>query len=399
MARAKTWGVLAAALLVLVGGGVALRLWVFADDEAAGSRDSGPVPVEVAAVEVGAIERSREFTGTLEASAEFTVAPKVGGRVQKVHVDLADVVERGAVVAELDDEELAQDVAQARAELAVAQARVRAADKLVEVARRNFQRVEGLSQRDISSAQELDGARSEKAEAEAGLEVARAEVTRARANLKAAEIRRGYTQVRADWESGDDTRLVAARLADEGTMIAANQALLRIVDLDPLTVVVFATEVDYAQLEPGMAVRLRTDAFPGESFPGEISRIAPVFRSETRQARVEMRAPNGDGRLKPGMFVRAEVELETLADATIVPASAVVERGGEAVVFEVDQSGERVRMRPVELRLRSGDRAAVAVREGEALRGPVVTLGQQQLVDGDAIVIPERRAVDGEGAT
>ncbi|PRQ04724.1 Macrolide export protein MacA [Enhygromyxa salina] len=406
MGKAKTWGIAALIAASLIAGGVALRLWVFSDEQTGAAADSGPVPVEVAAVEQGPIERRREFTGTLEAAAEFTVAPKVGGRVEQIKVDLGDLVTRGQVVAVLDDEELRQAEAEARADLVVARARASAAEKVAALARRSYARVEGLRGRDISSEQELDTARATKVEAEAALEVAEAEVVRARAVSKAAQIRRGYTEVTVQWseaEGGeaegrerDARRLVAARFADEGGLLAANAPLLRIVDLDPVIVVVFVTEVDYAELTPGMPVTLRADAFPGESFAGEISRIAPVFREQSRQARVEMRVPNGDGRLKPGMFVRARAVLERVPEATIVPASALVDRNGEVVIFVLDEAGETVALRAVEVGVRERERVAVTALDGAPITGRVVTLGQQQLVDGSAVVVPERRMSEGD---
>ncbi|KIG15898.1 putative Co/Zn/Cd efflux system membrane fusion protein [Enhygromyxa salina] len=397
MSSGKTWAGIAAVVAALIAGGVALRVWVFPSADPSSAAQSGPVPVEVAATKRGPIERRREFTGTLEAAAEFTVAPKVGGQIEHIAVDLGDTVTHGQLVATLDDSELNQAVAQAQANLTVAQARVRAADKVVEVTRRSFQRIEGLRGRDINSEQDMDLARSDKAKAEAELEVARAEVTRARAALEAAKIRRDYTEIRASWSAAEpgDTRLVAARYTDEGAMLGANEPLLRIVDLDPVIVVVHVTEADYAELAINMPITLRTDAYPGVEFEGAIARIAPVFRSESRQARIEMRVPNTDGRLKPGMFVRARAVLERLDEATIVPAAALVERGGEQIVFEVDASGETVRMRAVEVGVREGEHVAVEAKDGAAISGQVVTLGQQQLVDGAAIVIPERRVPAG----
>jgi RND family efflux transporter MFP subunit len=388
VATGRTITIAALLTTALIVGGVALRVWVFADEQPGSAADGGPVPVEVAAVEHGPIERRREFAGSLEASAEFIVAPKVAGRVERVMVDLADTVTRGQVVAELDDEELLQAEAQTRANLAVARAQAVAAEKGVEIARRNFDRVEGLRERDIAPEQELDVVRSGKAEADAALEVAQAEVLRAQAAHRAAEIRSGYARITADWTEGDDQRVVAARFADEGSTLAANAPLLTIVDLDPVVVVVHVTEADYAELTKGIAVKVQTDAFPGESFPGEISRVAPVFRAESRQARVEMTVPNADGRLKPGMFVRVRAVLDRVEQATIVPAAALVERGGELFVFTLAAGGSTVELRAVEVGIREGERVAVTGKDGRPLDGRVVVLGQQQLVDGAEIVIP-----------
>jgi multidrug efflux pump subunit AcrA (membrane-fusion protein) len=78
------------------------------------------VPVEVAQIQRGPIALQRTFSGELEALAEFVVAPKVSGRVERVMVKIADTVQRGQVVAELDNDEYIQAVAQARADLEVA---------------------------------------------------------------------------------------------------------------------------------------------------------------------------------------------------------------------------------------------------------------------------------------
>jgi multidrug efflux pump subunit AcrA (membrane-fusion protein) len=80
---------------------------------------SSVVPVEVGQIHKGSIELRRTFSGSLEAGAEFVIAPKISGRVEKIYVDLGDVVERGQVVAELDNDEYLQAVALAEADLMV----------------------------------------------------------------------------------------------------------------------------------------------------------------------------------------------------------------------------------------------------------------------------------------
>nr|WP_255216747.1 efflux RND transporter periplasmic adaptor subunit [Pseudenhygromyxa sp. WMMC2535] len=367
-----------------------MRYWR-SDDAGVGGAEAGAVAVELAAVEHGPIARRRGFTASVEASAAFTLAPRVAGRVAAIDVDIGDPVRRGQVVATLDDAELGQAEAGARADMTVANARSSAAAKALEIAERDRDRARKLHARSIVSAQDLDEAEADALAAAADLEVARAEAIRAKATHAAAKIRRGEAAITADWEAGDDERVVAVRYADEGDALAVNAALFEIVELDPVIIGLSVTEADYVALREGMAVTIVADAFPGESFPGEIARIAPVFRAESRQARVEVEVPNPDRRLKPGMFVRAEVVLSRIEDATIVPAAAVVEREGEHVVFEVRETGEgerRVRQRAVTLGVEEGERVAVATADGEPLVGPVVVLGQQQLADGASVVVP-----------
>jgi RND family efflux transporter MFP subunit len=211
-------------------------------------------------------------------------------------------------------------------------------------------------------------------------------VTRAEAALETARIRLGYTRITADWSGGDDQRVVAERFVDEGETVAANAPLLRIVELDPLTGVIFVAEKDYGRLQPGQEVSLATDAYPGEAFGGRIARIAPVFREATRQARVELTVDNPGHRLKPGMFIRATVVLEHVADAVIVPEAALAARNDRTGLFVVSADGRSVVWREVRVGIREGSRVQVL---GEGIAGRVVTLGQQLVDDGSTIIIPD----------
>jgi RND family efflux transporter MFP subunit len=312
------------------------------------------------------------------------VAPKVGGRIEEIGVDLADTVVRGQLVAKLDDDEFVQTVAQVQADWAVAKANLAEARSLLEIAERELERVQRLRQRGVASASQQDAAKADQLAKQAHVEVTRAQLTRAEAGLEAARIRLGYTRVAANWRGGNDQRVVAERYVDEGETVSANAPLLRIVEIDPIIAVFFVTERDYALLKPEQAATLRTDAFPAETFQGRIARIAPVFRESTRQARVEVWLDNPGLRLKPGMFVRATVVLDRVPEATILPEQALVRRDGRDGVFVLDADEKSVSWRRVTVGIRQGDRVQV---KGEGLGTRVVTLGQQLLDDGSEVAV------------
>ena len=349
-----------------------------------GGRAMRPVPVEVAQIQHGPIVLQRTFSGELEALAEFVVAPKVSGRVERVFVNIADTVKRGQVVAELDNDEYIQAVAQARADLEVAKANLSKARSDLEASNREFKRTESLLKRGIASDSEFDAARQDQLAKQAQLKVAEAQVAKAESSLETANIRLGYTKVTAGWTGGDEDRVVAERYVDEGQTVAANAQLLSIVELNPIVGVVFVTESDYARLKPGQLVSLTTDAYPDEQYTGRIDRIAPVFRKSTRQARIEMLIDNPQYRLKPGMFIRAAVVLSRVPEATIVPEQALTIRDDKSGVFIVSEDGQSVVWREVKVGIREGDRVQV---EGAGLSGRVVTLGQQLVNDGAPIMI------------
>ena len=119
---------------------------------------------------------------------------------------------------------------------------------------------------------------------------------------------------------------------------------------------------------------------------GTVARISPVFRQESRQARVELRIENPDQRLKPGLFIRVTLELARAENAIIVPEAAVTVRADAQGIFILNEAGTSVHWEPVSLGLREEERIQIF---GENLTGRVVTLGQQLLDDGSPITIPD----------
>jgi RND family efflux transporter MFP subunit len=309
-------------------------------------------------------------------------------------VNIADEVTQGQVVAELDNDEYVQAVEQARADLVVAQANLTQARSAMEIADREFKRTESLLKREIASDSEFDTARQEQLAKQAQLKVAAAQLMKAESSLEIANIRLGYTKVTAGWTGGAGYRVVAERYVDNGQTVAANAPLLLIVDLNPIVGVVFVTEKDYAHLKSGQRVSLKTDAYPGEQFAGRIDRIAPVFRKSTRQARIEMTFDNPERRLKPGMFIRVTVALARVQEATIVPEQALTVRDDRKGVFMVSKDGQTAVWREVKAGIREGGRVQV---EGEGLSGRVIILGQQQVKNGSAIIIPADEGLTSAG--
>lgn len=374
--------------LVLALGAVGLVALRLSGSFTGAARSDGAMPaaVEVAPVEHGTIEFRRTFTGTLEARGRFVVAANVGGRVDRLLVDLADPVRQGQVIAELDDAEQTESVAEASAELAVMRANLADATSALQIAERELQRVESLNARGLVPDSEVDTVKSRHLARLTGLKVAKAELDQAEASYRRARVRSGYTKVIANWSGDGEPRVVAERHVAEGDTVAPNDPLITVVDLDPLIAVVNVTERDYGQLRVEQTATLTTEAYPGKQFPGVIRRIAPVFRQSSRQARMELEIANPDGLLKPGMFVRVELMLDRAEGAIIVPLAALAERDGKTGLFVVDASGDRVAWHPVDVGIQQDERVQVL---GKGIEGRVVTLGQQLIDDGATITIPE----------
>jgi RND family efflux transporter MFP subunit len=344
------------------------------------------VAVQAAPVELGIVRDIRTFFGTLSPRAQFDVASKISGRVEKLFVDVGDPVGRGQLVAQLEDAEFVQQVEQARAELSVAQANLEEARSELDVAEKEFVRIESLRGQMVISQAELDLTRSRYLAQQARLRVAVAQVEQRQAALRAAEVRMSYARIEASWpENGSQPpRVVGERFVDEGATLSANSAMLSVLDISAVRAVFYVTERDYARIRVGQQSLVTVDALPGHQFEGHVTRIAPVFREASRQARIELELPNPEGLMKPGMFLRARLELDRAENAMLVPSSALVRRDGRQGVFVI-QDDDTARL--VAVRVGILEEGMSQILEPEDLSGDVVTLGQHLLEDGSAVRI------------
>jgi len=378
---------LALAGLVLAG----LLGWEVYDRATGGSGafrrrpERGSVAIEIAPVRTETVRDIGIFTGSVVPRSYFVVAPKVAGRLEKLTVEIGDRVRRGQLIAVLDDGEYAEQIKQARAALAVAEANVDACRSSLVVAKREYERYAVLVKKEVSSESELDISRAKFEAERAKVEVAHAQVKQKQAELKTAEVRLSYTQIRAAWADGGDERIVGERFVDEGALLAPNTPVVSIIDISSVTAVVHVIEREYSLVRTGQEVVVGTDAFPGRDFTGKVVRLAPLLKETSRQARVEIEIPNAGLELKPGMFVRARIEFATHEKATVIPAPALARREGKQGVFVVDVAGKKARFVPVRLGITDGGRAEVL---SPKLTGFVATLGHHLLEDGSAVSLP-----------
>ncbi|HRU06643.1 MAG TPA: efflux RND transporter periplasmic adaptor subunit, partial [Candidatus Brocadiia bacterium] len=379
--------------LAYLGYEVARRVSVLRAREKEGGRRGGAaVAVEVGSIRTGSILETGQFTGSLQPRYSFTLAPNVGGRLQRLLVDVSDTVKKGQLVARIEDEEYVRQVEQAKAEMLVAQASLKEQESSLEFARREYERADSLLARNIASESETDVKRSVFKVAEAKKAVAEAQVAQKLAALKAAEARLAYTKIIATWESGDDVRVVGERFVDEGAMLKTGDPIVSILDIGVLKGIVHVIERDYTRMRLGQKVEITTDAYPGKIFPGTVARIAPQLKESSRTARVEIEAPNADGLLKPGMFIRVSVVYGEHENATLAPAAAVTRRENQMVIFTVDADKQIVHMVPVKVGVTNADVAEIL---SPKVSGLVVTMGHHLLSEGAAVTLPGQKAEGG----
>jgi len=361
-------------------------------------RANAPVAVEIVPVRQAAIRDEGRFTGSLYPLSDFVLAPKIGGRIEKILVRIGDRVEGGQLAAIIDDDELRQEVIQARAELEVARATLQERRNTLEKARREFERTVVLRQKKIASESQLDAAESEFKTQEAMVKVATAQLAQKEAALATANVRLSYAQIQVPANHAAAFLVVGERFVDEGAMLAPNTPIASVLDISSLIGVIYVIERDYPKIRPGLEAEILTDAYPGRAFKGRVVRIAPLLQEKSREARVEIEVPNESRELKPGMFVRVELLFAEHPAATVVPAAALVKRNGNQGVFLADRETRTARFVPVTLGIMNGTLAEVA---SPTLAGSVVTLGQHLLEDGTPLLLPDlpREAASGSTST
>ncbi len=342
--------------------------------------------VSVEPVQTATLYRRAKLTGTLVAEKEFIAAPRVSGRLEKLHVDIGDEVRNGQLIAELDRDEFIQEVLMASAELEVARASLEESASELAVSKKELDRALRLFERDTLSQAELDQFQAGYDVRRARHEVANAQLKQRQAALEAARVRLEYTRIEARWGGDDMSRRVGRRFAHEGDMLQANEPVVSIVGLNNLTAVVNVIERDYPFISTGQTAVVRADVHPDKEFQGRVIRLAPLLEETTRQARAEVLLSNADGLLAPGMFVRVWINLAQHPRATAVPAEALAKRDGVQGVFLADRETMRASFVPVITGIRDG--RLVEIIE-PYLEGCVVTTGRHLLEDGADIVIPE----------
>jgi len=377
---ASTLGLIAlsAALAACSGGG----------DKAPGkdATAQAAIPVEVAPASHQPVTANYSGTATLEAVGDAQVVTKTNGIILKILVEEGMRVERGQLLAQLDDDAVRNKLAQAQATLKKAQAAFDKSEK-------------GIAKNLIPRA-DFDRDKFD-------LEMQHAVVDGASIDLS-------YTKIVAPISG-----VIAKRSVKVGNLVQANQTLFQIVDMDPLQAVLNVPERDLDTLKAGQPVHLRVDSLPEKNFDGIVARIAPVVDATSGTFRATCEFRDTTRTLKPGMFGRIDVIYDQRHDALVVPRSALVEEDGESSVFVIEPAppkkvddknkpepvkgkpGEAVaaenakpavplfvaKRRVVQVGYADGDR--IEVRDGIKDGERVITIGRNAVRDGTEVQVLE----------
>ncbi|HEX9428679.1 MAG TPA: efflux RND transporter periplasmic adaptor subunit [Candidatus Polarisedimenticolia bacterium] len=337
--RLPPWLKLVLVVAALILAGYLLRLTIFRPK---------PVPVTVFRVAPGTVEETvtNSKAGTVKVRRRSKMSPEVGGRVAYIGARAGDRITKGEVLLRINDADLKAALALAQHDLATARATAQEACLAADLAERDYQRSLGLKKDQIVSTEMLDRLESGSAAAGARCAAARAAIERSSAAIDLAEANLKKTALLAPFDG-----VVADLRTEMGEWASPSppgMALPPVYDLiDPTSIYVSAPldEVDAGKVRVGLSARITLDPYPGKSFTGRVTRVAPYVldvEQQNRTLEVEIDFDGADfaRTLLPGTSADVEIILKAVRDVLRIPSYALLE-GDRALVFEQGLLAER----------------------------------------------------------
>lgn len=368
-----------AAALIVAGFGIATRVHSRNTLEDDAKKTAAPI-VSVFEPERGAPVQEFLLPGTAHAFTDAPIYARTNGYLKKWYADIGARVRKGQLLAEIDSPEIEQQLQQAKADLASAEAN----EQLAKV---TGDRYSELAKSDSVSKQEADNAAGSLAARHAATESSRANVRRLQQMV-------GFEKIEAPFDG-----VITARNANIGQLVDAGSGgtgreLFHIATLDRLRVFVGVPQTGSAAATPGLPVEVDLAERPGVRLPGKIVRNSNAIDPSTRTMLVEIDLENRDGAILPGASVQVHLKLAGGAPTLLLPVSALMFRSEGPRVATVVQ-GNRAALIPVTIGRDYGNR--VEVTSGLAPGALVIDSPPDSLIDG-TVVQASRAAPDSRKA-
>lgn len=280
------------------------------------------------------------YTSTVEANVKNNIAPQSAMRLKDLKVEVGDFVKKGQVVAKMDV-------------ISLDQAQLQYINDSTEYVRlKGLFEVGGLSKSDLDAVELSYKVRKKNYE-----------------NMLENTVLRSPIN-----------GVISARNYDEGDMYAMAQPIYTVQEISPVKLLIAVSEKDYSRVKKGGKAQITADAFPGQQFTGTITRLYPTIDPTTHTFLVEVKVPNADCKLRPGMFARVTI-LYDVNRSVVIPDQAVVKQqgAGDRYVYVLNENGT-VTFQKVVLGVRMG--SEYEVLEGLKDGDNVVVEGQLRIRDG-----------------
>lgn len=334
---------------------VMLAAWAVLLSGCGGKKGASDVAVDPRVLTRGVVAEettvrlTEEFTSEIEPYRENDITPAASGvHIDRILVDVGDVVREGQLLVTLDPTQYTQQLVQL---------------KTVED---DYNRLLPVYEVGGISAQQIE-------QAKAQLDIQREVVANMKKNIEVRSPISGVVTAR-NYESGD---------------LFSQQPVLHVMQIDLLKVIVNISEQFFPNVKVGMPVTLRVEIFPEREFTGRVSLIYPALDATTRTFKVEVEVPNGDGTLRPGMYARTIFDMGS-KQGVMVPDVAVQKQVGSAerylYVIVGDSVAER---RSVEVGRQVGDR--VDILQGVQAGEQVAVTALSKLYDGAPVEVKQEQ--------
>ncbi len=299
---------------------------------------SVPVPVVTAPADRRELVMKITATGNAEAVRRLEMQAASAGDLVEVNVTEGQVVEKGQLLAAIDDTELRLNVRKARESLVMAVANFSEnVAYLKEYGGEDSRALEASAFASLIDAEDFRTLIDDPRFDELFSTITRDEVMAARDNLLSQQA--NFEQAELELARARTTAPFAGQIAElevvVGQRVSAGTKLVTLIDANPIRVRVAVLESEAGLVRIGRRAEVHFAAYPGETFVGRVGAISPLVDPEERTLEVLVMLPNDDLRLKPGMFAQIVLETQIFADRLIVPANAVLLRGDRPMVFRV----------------------------------------------------------------
>jgi RND family efflux transporter MFP subunit len=297
---------------------------------------TGVAHVRVALPKAAPDQLAITIPATLAAAQQTTVYARATGFVRAWKHDLGDHVNAGEVLATIDAPDTDQDLAQAQAALAQAQAQVAQAQANQELARVSLKRLQGVGV-GIASQQDIDAQQAAYDAATASVRVDQAAVTANAANVERLQALVSFETVTAPFSG-----VVTARSVQVGALVTAGtgsgQALFQVSQVDPMLVFLNLPQAQSSGIAVGAKATVSIRDLGDATFTGTVSNLAGLLDPNAHTMVVELRIPNADGRLFPGMYASASLTVPTRRRLLTIPATGLLfgAKGAQVAVVKPD---------------------------------------------------------------
>ena len=326
-----------------------------------GEGEEKPATPDTARVERRDLDISADASGQIEPLRVVEVKSRVSGELQKIDVETGQELKEGDLIALVDPRDVRNALDQAKADLALANARVANTSA-------QRRRAESLAKDGVISKQDLETSQLQETDA-------RAQLVKAKTNLELAQEKMGDVDIRAPIAG-----MVIEKTVEQGQIIASasgnvsgGTTLVKMADLSTVQARALVDETDIGRIQPGQPAAVTVEAYPGRTFRGTVSKVEPqaVVDQNVTMFPVLIELANPDRLLKPGMNSEVSVSIAHRSNVLTVPNESVANprdaaTAGAALGLDENQLRQKMaQMRPARNGGRGGSHSG-----GRAWGGP-----------------------------